>query len=50
MPSLSFEQIADKSELPVAEQLVSPNALRQRRYRQRHAAVTHRNADDDDEG
>jgi hypothetical protein len=49
MPSLSFEQIADRSELPVAEQLVSSNALRQRRYRQRHAAVTHRNADDDDE-
>jgi hypothetical protein len=49
MPSLSFEQIADKSELPIAEQLVSPNALRQRRFRHRHAAVTHRNAADDDE-
>jgi hypothetical protein len=51
MPSLSFEPIADKSELPIAEQLVSANALRQRRYRERHrnAAVTHRNADDDGE-
>jgi hypothetical protein len=49
MPSLSFEQIADKSELPIAEQLVSPNVLRQRRYRERHrnALVTHRNADDE---
>ena len=51
MPSLSFEQIADKSELPIAEQLVSPNALRQRLYRerQRNAAITHHNAAREDD-
>jgi hypothetical protein len=49
MPKLAFAQIADEAEPPVAEQLVSPNALRQRRYRERHrnAAVTHEsNAED----
>jgi len=52
MPRLSFTEIAGEADPPVAEQLVSPNALRQRRYRERHrnAAVTHvRNADDDGE-
>jgi hypothetical protein len=49
MPALSFAEVADETNPPVAEQLVSPNALRQRRYRERHrnATVTHvRNADD----
>jgi hypothetical protein len=37
MPRLSFAEIAGKAEPPVAEQLISPNALRQRRYRERQA-------------
>jgi hypothetical protein len=37
MPRLSFTEIADEAEPPVAEQLVSSNALRQRRYRERLA-------------
>jgi hypothetical protein len=36
MPALSFEQIAGPADPPVAAQLVSPGALRQRRYRERH--------------
>jgi hypothetical protein len=49
MPELSFEDIAGKAEPPVAEQLVSPSALRQRRYRERHrnAQVTQRDDDKD---
>jgi hypothetical protein len=35
MPKLSFGEIAGEAEPPVAEQLVSSNALRQRRYRER---------------
>jgi hypothetical protein len=35
MPKLSFAEIAGEAEPPVAEQLVSSNALRQRRYRER---------------
>jgi hypothetical protein len=35
MPKLSFSEIAGEAEPPVAEQLVSSNALRQRRYRDR---------------
>src|SRR5262245_46562582 len=51
MPALSFEQVADKSELPIAEQLVSPTALRQRRYRERHrnARITHVTLNEDEE-
>jgi hypothetical protein len=37
MPQFSFAEIAGEADPPVAEQLVSPNALRQRRYRQRQA-------------
>jgi hypothetical protein len=37
MPRLSFAQVAGEAEPPVAEQLVSPNTLRQRRYRERQA-------------
>jgi hypothetical protein len=33
MPALSFAEIAGEAEPPVAEQLVSPGALRQRRHR-----------------
>jgi len=39
MPRLSFAEIAGEAEPPIAEQLVSPNALRQRRYRERQAAL-----------
>ena len=46
MPRLSFAEVAGEAEPPVAEQLVSPNALRQRRYRERQEALrgTSRNA------
>jgi hypothetical protein len=37
MPRLSFAEIAGEAEPPIAEQLVSSNALRQRRYRERQA-------------
>jgi hypothetical protein len=52
MPRLSFDEIAGEADPPVAEQLVSPNALRQRRHRERQAALRNgppalRNADDD---
>jgi hypothetical protein len=56
MPSLSFEEVAEKSDLPVAEQLVSPNTLRQRRFREKQRALQNgnavtqdRNGDDQDE-
>jgi hypothetical protein len=39
MPALSFEAIAGEADPPVVEQLVSPNALRQRRYRERQTAL-----------
>jgi hypothetical protein len=55
MPALSFEEIAGEASPPIAEQLVSANALRQRRYRERHrnAEITSRNGsgeDGDDDG
>jgi hypothetical protein len=37
MPRLSFAEVAGEADPPVAEQLISPNALRQRRYRERQA-------------
>lgn len=40
MPTLSYEQVAGKAAPPIAEQLTSPNALRQRRFRERHRNVT----------
>ncbi len=43
MPALSYEELAGEADPPVVEQLVSPNALRQRRFRQREKAL--RNAD-----
>ncbi|MGJ5049941.1 hypothetical protein ACQR09_22980 [Bradyrhizobium oligotrophicum] len=39
MPAPSFAEIAGEAEPPISEQLVSPNALRQRRYRERQAAL-----------
>jgi hypothetical protein len=37
MPALSYAEIVGEADPPVVEQLVSPNALRQQRYRQRQA-------------
>src|SRR5262249_5201517 len=39
MPRLTFAEVAGEAEPPVAEQLASPNALRQRRYRERQKAL-----------
>jgi hypothetical protein len=59
MQRLSFAEVAGEAEPPVAEQLVSSNALRQRRFRERQAALGRngpealqppsRNATDDDD-
>jgi hypothetical protein len=59
MPRLSFAEIAGEADPPVAEQLLSPNALRQRRFRDKQAALRRsvtealqppsRNADGEDE-
>jgi hypothetical protein len=51
MPQRSLAKIAGEAGLPIAEQLVSSNALRQRRWRDKHrnAAVMHHNAVSDDE-
>jgi hypothetical protein len=40
MPRLSYDEIAGEADPPVAEQLVSPNALRQRRFRDKASSVT----------
>ena len=40
MPALSYEEVAGKADPPIVEQLTSPNALRQRRFRERHRNVT----------
>jgi hypothetical protein len=45
MPPLSFAEIAGEADPPIAEQLISPNALRQRRYRERHRVTQQRNGD-----
>jgi hypothetical protein len=37
MPKLSFAELAGEASPPVAGQLISPNAMRQRRYRERQA-------------
>jgi hypothetical protein len=39
MPRLSYSEIAGEADPPVAEQLVSPNALRLRRFRERQKAL-----------
>jgi hypothetical protein len=39
MKPLRFEEIAGPADPPIAEQLVTPNALRQRRYRDRQKAL-----------
>jgi hypothetical protein len=39
MPKLSFAEVAGEADPPIAEQLISPNALRQRRFRERQKAL-----------
>jgi hypothetical protein len=39
MPRLSYAAIAGDADPPISEQLVSPNALRQRRFRERQQAL-----------
>jgi hypothetical protein len=39
MPRLSFAEVAGESEPPIAEQLISPNTLRQRKFRERQRAL-----------
>jgi hypothetical protein len=39
MPRLPFGEVAGEAEPPVAEQLVTPNTLRQRRFRERQRAL-----------
>jgi hypothetical protein len=39
MPRLSFAETVGEAEPPIAEQLVSPNTLRQRRFRERRATL-----------
>ena len=41
MPRLTFAEVAGEANPPIAEQLVSSHALRQRRYRERLAAKQH---------
>jgi hypothetical protein len=41
MPALSYQELAGESDPPFVEQLVTPNALRQRRYRERQRAALH---------
>ncbi|MGH0287393.1 hypothetical protein [Sinorhizobium meliloti] len=39
MPSLSYQEIAGESDPPIVEQILTPNALRQRRFRERQKAL-----------
>ncbi len=39
MPALSYEEIAGEADPPVIEQLLTPNALRQQRFRERKKAL-----------
>lgn len=39
MPSLSYQEIAGESDTPIVEQMLTPNALRQRRFRERQKAL-----------
>ncbi|MGO6787609.1 hypothetical protein ACC791_27955 [Rhizobium ruizarguesonis] len=43
MPSLSYQEIAGESDTPVVEQMLTPNALRQRRFRERQKALHNAN-------
>jgi hypothetical protein len=48
MPLLAFAEVSGEAEPPIAEQLISPNAMRQRRHRERHRNAL-RDASDEDE-
>ncbi|NRP22392.1 hypothetical protein LPJGGPFB_05651 [Ensifer adhaerens] len=39
MPELSYEAIAGESDPPIIEQILTPNAIRQRRYREKQKAL-----------
>ena len=39
MPALSYQELAGEADPPFVEQLLTPNALRQRRYRERQKAL-----------
>jgi hypothetical protein len=43
MPTLSYTEVAGEAEPPIVEQLLSPNALRQQRYRDRQKALRNGN-------
>ncbi len=43
MPALDYEALAGEADPPIVEQIISPNALRQRRFRERQKTL--RNAD-----
>ena len=39
MPALSYRELAGQAEPPIVEQLITPNALRQRRFREKQKAL-----------
>jgi|SRR5271166_2973520 len=39
MPRLSYEEVAGEADPPIVEELITPNALRQRRFRERKRAL-----------
>lgn len=39
MPALSYDELAGESDPPIVEQVLTPNALRQRRFRDRQKAL-----------
>ena len=39
MPALSYSELSGEADPPIVEQLITPNALRQRRFRERQAAL-----------
>ena len=39
MPALSYAELSSETEPPIVEQLITPNALRQRRFRERQQAL-----------
>lgn len=43
MPELSYQAIAGESDPPIIEQILTPNALRQRRFRERQKALHNAN-------
>ena len=43
MPALSYRELAGEADPPIVEQLIAPNALRQRRFRERQKALRNGN-------